>query len=85
MPVLENLKEYAERATGLGRPGKKNAQHFTRPRKSRAVRFKDYVTTSCDRSARRHSLSCRLRLRLTRRIGVRGGTSRLIRNYFATH
>jgi hypothetical protein len=23
MPVLENLKEYAERATGLGRPGKK--------------------------------------------------------------
>jgi hypothetical protein len=33
MPVLENLKEYAERATGLGRPGKKNARHFTRSRK----------------------------------------------------
>src|ERR1700736_2006675 len=41
MPILEDLKEYAERATGLRRPEKGNAPDFARPRKPHAVRFKD--------------------------------------------
>jgi uncharacterized protein YjlB len=41
MPILENLKEYAERATGLRRPGKGDAPNFTRARKPHAFRFKD--------------------------------------------
>ena len=40
MPILEDLKEYAERATGLRRPGKRKAPDFARTRKPRAVRFK---------------------------------------------
>ena len=40
MPVLEDLKEYAERSTGLRRPGKE-APDFARARKPHAVRFKD--------------------------------------------
>jgi uncharacterized protein YjlB/membrane-associated phospholipid phosphatase len=34
-------EEYAERATGLRRPGKRNAPDFTRTLKPHAVRFKD--------------------------------------------
>jgi len=41
MPILENLKEYTERATGLKRPGKREAPHLTRSRKPHAARFKD--------------------------------------------
>jgi uncharacterized protein YjlB len=41
MPILEDLKEYAERATGLRRPGKGDASDFARARKHHAVRFKD--------------------------------------------
>jgi uncharacterized protein YjlB len=41
MPVVEDVKEYAERATGLGRPGKRTAPDLARPRKPRSVRFKD--------------------------------------------
>jgi hypothetical protein len=41
MPALEELKEYAERATGLRRPGKANAPDFTRARKPHAVRKDD--------------------------------------------
>ena len=41
MPILEDLKEYTERATGLKRPGKREASNFTRGRKPHAVRFKD--------------------------------------------
>jgi uncharacterized protein YjlB len=41
MPILENLKEYAERATGLRRPGKGDAPNFARARKPHAVRSKD--------------------------------------------
>jgi hypothetical protein len=41
MPILEDLKEYAERATGLRRPGKAKAPDFVRARKSHAVRFHD--------------------------------------------
>jgi len=41
MPILEDLKEYAERATGLGRPGKRKASDLARARKPHAVRFKD--------------------------------------------
>ena len=41
MPLLEDLKEYTERATGLKRPGKREASNFTRGRKPHAVRFKD--------------------------------------------
>ena len=39
MPVLEDLKEYTERATGLRRPGKAKAPDFVRGRKPHAVRF----------------------------------------------
>jgi uncharacterized protein YjlB len=41
MAVLEDLKEYAERATGLRRPGKRTAPDLVRPRKAHTVRFKD--------------------------------------------
>ncbi len=41
MPIIEDLKEYAERATGLRRPGKGEAPDFARARKPRTVRFKD--------------------------------------------
>jgi uncharacterized protein YjlB len=41
MPILEDLKEYAERATGLRRPGKRGAPELVRVRKPRTVRFKD--------------------------------------------
>jgi uncharacterized protein YjlB len=41
MPTLEELKGYAERATGLRRPGKRKAIDFARVRKPHRVRFKD--------------------------------------------
>jgi uncharacterized protein YjlB len=41
MPILEDLKEYTERATGLWRPGERNASELARERKPHAVRFKD--------------------------------------------
>ena len=41
MPILEDLKEYAERATGLRRPGKRNVQALATLRKPHTVRFKD--------------------------------------------
>src|SRR6476659_10183386 len=41
MAVLEDLKEYAERATGLRRPGRQTAPDLVRPRKAHTVRFKD--------------------------------------------
>ncbi|MCP1762427.1 cupin domain-containing protein [Bradyrhizobium japonicum] len=40
MPILENVKEYAERASGLGRLGKKGVADLVRPRKPHTVRFK---------------------------------------------
>jgi len=41
VPLLEDLKEYAERATCLRRPGKRLASELPRPRKPHVVRFKD--------------------------------------------
>ena len=41
MPILEDVKEYAERATGLRRPGKGKASDLARSRKPHTVRFKD--------------------------------------------
>jgi uncharacterized protein YjlB len=41
MAVLEDLKEYGERATGLRRPGRREAATLTRERKPHTVRFKD--------------------------------------------
>jgi hypothetical protein len=41
MPIIEDLKEYAERAIGLRRPGRRNAPDFAQPRKPQTVRFKD--------------------------------------------
>ena len=41
MPLLEDLKGYVERATGLRRPGKRDAPDFARARKPHAVRLKD--------------------------------------------
>ena len=37
MPIVEDLKEYAERATGLRRPGKREAPDLARVRKPTAV------------------------------------------------
>jgi hypothetical protein len=41
MPIVEDVKEHAERATGLGRPGKRKALNFVHARKPQALRFKD--------------------------------------------
>jgi uncharacterized protein YjlB len=41
MPILEDVKEYAERATGLRRPGKSKASDLVPSRKPHTVRFKD--------------------------------------------
>jgi hypothetical protein len=41
MAILENLKEHAECATGLRRPGKRKAIELARMRKPYTVRFKD--------------------------------------------
>jgi uncharacterized protein YjlB len=41
VPVLEYLKQYAERATGLRRPGRRKAPDLVQARKPPAVRFKD--------------------------------------------
>jgi uncharacterized protein YjlB len=41
MPIVENLKDGAERATGLGRPGKRNTPDLAQPRKPCRVSFKD--------------------------------------------
>ena len=41
MPILEDLKEYAERATELRRPGRRKAPDLVQVRKPPAVRFKD--------------------------------------------
>ena len=41
MPILEDVKKSAERATGLGRPGKRKAPNLVEARKPQAVRFKD--------------------------------------------
>jgi uncharacterized protein YjlB len=41
MPILEDLKERAERATGLRRPGRRKASDLVHVRKPHAVRFKD--------------------------------------------
>jgi uncharacterized protein YjlB len=41
MPVLENLKEYAERLTGLRRPGNSAAREAPRAREPLSVHFKD--------------------------------------------
>ncbi|ABE64847.1 Cupin 2, conserved barrel (plasmid) [Nitrobacter hamburgensis X14] len=41
MPIVEDLKEYAERATGLRRPGKRAVANFVRQRNPHGVRFRD--------------------------------------------
>ncbi len=41
MAVLDYIKEKAERASGLGRPGRAEAPRFVRARKPGAVRFAD--------------------------------------------
>lgn len=41
MPILEDMKEYMQRATGLHRPGKKEVSALTRPRKPKTARLKD--------------------------------------------
>jgi uncharacterized protein YjlB len=41
VPILEDLKEYAERATGLRRPDKRKAPDLAQTRKPHFVRFKD--------------------------------------------
>jgi hypothetical protein len=41
VPILEDLKKYAERPTGLRRPGKRMAPDLVQARKPHAVRFKD--------------------------------------------
>jgi uncharacterized protein YjlB len=41
MSVMETIKARAERATGMGRPGKKEASALVRARKAHGFRFKD--------------------------------------------
>ena len=41
MPILEDMKAYMQRTTGLRRPGKKEAAELARARKPHTVRFKD--------------------------------------------
>ena len=41
MPILEDAKEYVQRATGLRRPGRDEAPELARPRKPHTGRFKD--------------------------------------------
>src|SRR5437762_1401911 len=41
MPTIEDLKGYAERATGLRRPGKRKAKDVARVRNPHRLRFKD--------------------------------------------
>ncbi|WP_347340239.1 hypothetical protein [Bradyrhizobium cytisi] len=41
MPTLEDLKGYAERATGLRRPGKRKAMDLVQARKPHTICFKD--------------------------------------------
>jgi len=41
MPTLEDLKRYAERATGLQRPGKQKAMELAQQRKPQTFRFRD--------------------------------------------
>ena len=41
MPILEDVKEYAERATGLQRPGKGKASVLVQSRKPHTARFED--------------------------------------------
>jgi hypothetical protein len=41
MSVMETIKARAERATGIGRPGKKEASELVRARKAHGFRFKD--------------------------------------------
>src|SRR3954453_24076643 len=41
VPTLEDLKGYAERATGLQRPGQRKAPDLAQRRKPQTVRFKD--------------------------------------------
>jgi len=41
MPILEDAKEYVQRATGLRRPGRDEAPALARPRKPHTGRFKD--------------------------------------------
>jgi hypothetical protein len=47
MPILEALKEYAERTTGLRRPGRRKAADLTQSRKqsgASGVRLADVST-----------------------------------------
>jgi len=37
MPILEDAKEYVQRATGLRRPGRDEAPELARPRKPHTV------------------------------------------------
>jgi uncharacterized protein YjlB len=41
MPILEDIKKYAERVTGLRRPGKRQVPDLVRARKPHTVRFED--------------------------------------------
>ena len=41
MPILEDVKAYMQRATGLRRPGKKEAPELARAKKPHTIRFKD--------------------------------------------
>jgi hypothetical protein len=48
MPIIEDLKEYAERATGLRRPGKRAVKNFVRQRKPRPLPQSSSLKRSAD-------------------------------------
>jgi hypothetical protein len=76
MPIVEDLKEeYAERATGLGRPGKGAVMSFVRQRKAgprhRAWRLPDHRNRGS--AQRRSEVWSRERLGLVGPIPQQGG------------
>jgi hypothetical protein len=55
MSLIASLKRTIERVTGRGRPGRRELDALVRPRKARALRFKDDGLVSRFRSS--HALA----------------------------
>ena len=45
MPVVDGIKRFAEKMTGIGRPSFAEAAELVRPRKPRLLKFADDGTT----------------------------------------
>jgi hypothetical protein len=58
MPILEDLKEYGERATGLRRPRKRGAPELVRVRKPRLCASNITVSSKPSAVAPNHLSQC---------------------------